>query len=953
LSLSLALIVLWTVGIQTAQAAQRSINAYYAIDSYGNRAYTKYADQVALAWAEIRQKDGHIYYTQQKKEKDRAEAYDYGIPQGFDELTGLVNEMKVNGNQLKLSIFLGDGETLKKLLNSPEIQQRIVQDIVSNLYIEYIDYSGSPDENGFFPRYPIKDFLDQPIQYDGIIIDFEGLTEEQGQNYSQKFNRFLDLLRQSLPADKTLGVCIPPKRSGGIAYYNGYDYKHIGMVADEVLLMAHDYQWKDKNTIISSDGRWKVGSIVASAPYNLVEEAIQLALRDIPADKLLLQISLNPIQWTYGKENYSKISYTMMLNALDGKNPNEKVIKVTPREQRYDENLKVGHAKLEREILRQGQWVTQIDEFYFENQKSIEEKQKLVEKYNLKGLSFWRLGLGTVDTLDAIFKTRMMDFNGDGRIDSSDLTMAAGAFGKLAEDPGWDPAYDMNGDGVINLLDLSRVSKMVNPFSRDSSYAADESVGEAGKERVGLALPSNDIDLWEEFPVKVYLAGINDFYGASVELVYDPSVLRITEVLPGDVFGDKEALAVEHVNYFDNDSGTFRYVKTLTGDTGGVRADGTLMVIKFKAVNPGQFAFKLTQNPLKLLGRQEENIRVLLCDSYGQQIHWKYGDDRSAAIVNRWNRAISRRISGSNRFYTAAAVSQEGWTSSETVLLATGKDGELYFPDALAGGPLAKLLDAPILLTPPNRLHPVVEKEIERLGAKRVYILGGPAVVEEEVVTELRKKGLEVERLAGSNRYETAAKIAELMKAQAAAIGSEEPKKVIITTGESFQYPLSVASFAAQRNIPLLFAKKDSLTKSTMDAIRGLGIEEVDIVGDTGVLSAELERELKSLGVSTVTRIAGEDRTQTLLKAAEYYSPNPSGLAFARNDVFADALTGAALIGREGIPILLINPSEPEAAVLQYLEKAAATVQKTYIFGGTGAISDPIWYLIMERLIRK
>src|SRR5690606_10527730 len=58
------------------------------------------------------------------------------------------------------------------------------------------------------------------------------------------------------------------------------------------------------------------------------------------------------------------------------------------------------------------------------------------------------------------------------------------------------------------------------------------------------------------------------------------------------------------------------------------------------------------------------------------------------------------RISGDTRYDTAIAISQEGWKSADTVVLATGAD----FPDALAGGPLAYQQNAPILLTRPASL---------------------------------------------------------------------------------------------------------------------------------------------------------------------------------------------------------------------------------------------------------
>jgi len=56
--------------------------------------------------------------------------------------------------------------------------------------------------------------------------------------------------------------------------------------------------------------------------------------------------------------------------------------------------------------------------------------------------------------------------------------------------------------------------------------------------------------------------------------------------------------------------------------------------------------------------------------------------------------ATTHRLQGEDRYKTAIAISTAGWTTSENVVLATGQN----FPDALSATPLAKQLNAPILL---------------------------------------------------------------------------------------------------------------------------------------------------------------------------------------------------------------------------------------------------------------
>src|SRR5690606_2671706 len=101
----------------------------------------------------------------------------------------------------------------------------------------------------------------------------------------------------------------------------------------------------------------------------------------------------------------------------------------------------------------------------------------------------------------------------------------------------------------------------------------------------------------------------------------------------------------------------------------------------------------------------------------------------------------TNRLAGDDRYRTAVAISQEGWKSADTVVLATGAD----FPDALAGGPLAYQQNAPILLTRPASLFEATEKEIVRLKAKKVIILGSTTAVSKAVEKKLKDMGLAVE----------------------------------------------------------------------------------------------------------------------------------------------------------------------------------------------------------------
>lgn len=116
------------------------------------------------------------------------------------------------------------------------------------------------------------------------------------------------------------------------------------------------------------------------------------------------------------------------------------------------------------------------------------------------------------------------------------------------------------------------------------------------------------------------------------------------------------------------------------------------------------------------------------------------------------------RLGGTTRIETAIEISREAFDSWDTVVLARSD----LFPDALTGGPFAHAVDAPILLTPPDRLVPQTEEEIIRIGASELGLLGGTAPLSEDVANETNAipEVTGMDRIGGSDPFGTARLIA-------------------------------------------------------------------------------------------------------------------------------------------------------------------------------------------------
>lgn len=284
------------------------------------------------------------------------------------------------------------------------------------------------------------------------------------------------------------------------------------------------------------------------------------------------------------------------------------------------------------------------------------------------------------------------------------------------------------------------------------------------------------------------------------------------------------------------------------------------------------------------------------------------------------------RLAGETRFHTAVEVSQAGWDSADTVILANGHE----FADALTGVPLAHQLNAPILPVQSHILEPVVIEEIERLNPEDIIILGGPAAVEDSVETTLNNMGYSTSRIAGETRYETAALIAD-------EVVSENPSnQAVVTNGAQFMDALSIASFAAQEGLPIYLTETNGLHNGEILST----YDETLIIGGEDAVSLNIENQLNN-----PTRLGGATRYDTNVEVMEYFDADSLHLHVATGSEFADALTGGVLAANNESGVALTNGIVP-AQLGDYLEENPTPYFT--ILGGEEAVSPEIETTLIE-----
>ncbi len=205
------------------------------------------------------------------------------------------------------------------------------------------------------------------------LTDFEAL---KGTDTRAGFVTFLTELRAALPADKSLYVCVQPD-----TWYDGWDYRGIGEVADKVILMAHDYQWPSVPE--SYVGTTNTYSPVT--PFNSVYEA----LRDLTdpdtgvADrsKLALAISFGTAGFRVDENGVlleTTIYHPAMSTLAARLNQSDTVVT-------YDTASRNPYALYTTEDGSRYK-------IWYENEQSVTDKIQLARMFGITGVSLWRVG---------------------------------------------------------------------------------------------------------------------------------------------------------------------------------------------------------------------------------------------------------------------------------------------------------------------------------------------------------------------------------------------------------------------------------------------------------------------------------------------------------------------------------------------------------------------------------
>ena len=249
----------------------------------------------------------------------------------------------------------------------------------------------------------------------------------------------------------------------------------------------------------------------------------------------------------------------------------------------------------------------------------------------------------------------------------------------------------------------------------------------------------------------------------------------------------------------------------------------------------------------------------------------------SVILVNAAEKEV---IQGKNMYETAGLIADK--QKYNTAILVNLDDS---IADGLSASGLSGATSAPILLTKKNTIPDETFKRIKNV--KKVYIIGLEAAISKGVESTLKTRGINVERIGGSNRnktsYNVANKISNLKKITEVAITNG-------TKGEADS--ISIASKAVRDGMPVILTNGKTMEYSLKNI-------KTYAIGGTSVMSENLVKTTNAI------RLGGENRYKTNKIILDKFYPNVNKYYVADGYDLKNALVGSTLAKDD--PLMLVS----------------------------------------------
>lgn len=437
-------------------------------------------------------------------------------------------------------------------------------------------------------------------------------------------------------------------------------------------------------------------------------------------------------------------------------------------------------------------------------------------------------------------------------------------------------------------------------------------------------------------------AGVSD---AAVAQAY--SGYPASTVMTGTVVSDETSLPLAGIRVtaygWDETDPVFRVFHANEATTG---ADGTFRI---DGLEPGHYWLTYSDPSGTYQGDSYPNAPstpshgdVAFASRGGVTIQ-SVGTPRATVLESLFTRTAWKqqrivRLQGPSRYDTALEISRKSFRRSATAVLVTGNG----FADALSASALCGAYRAPLLLTPTNQLPKGLVGELNRLGVRKVFIVGGESVVSAGVAGSLSGQGFTVKRIKGATRYETSANVYRYLH-DTSGLPTMSPDPFIVR-GDTFPDALSAAPFAYRQVRPILLTLPKAAPGPLKQVFIDYRLTSAIVVGGTPAVSNDV---IFQIGDATKTNIAtlrlqGGTRYLTALAVARHFGSSYDFIGVATGQNYPDALGGGVLAGARGGALVLTPTASLDGGARDFIRQNYRGLQQLRLFGSTVALSKDV-----------
>ena len=326
-------------------------HGFYALSSYNQREVIANMNAVTFGWSamEWSADRGVLLNT------SASGGNQWRIPDSYELIADTPRQHNATAN---LGVFMDAAMGLASMLQDATARHDAINEIVQEATRAYSEIGRSP--------------------YNGVTIDFEGLRAASKNN----FTAFLTELSAALhDNNRTLFVAVQPATIDGV-YFDGYDYREIGKLADKIILMAYNYHPLSMDGFIGTEWEKNAALTPIAEIYQALKSITDPTTGVEDKGKIALGISYANVGWKIDDND----------KVVDSKPVSPSLETVNTRMSQPDTIFGWSESYRNPYIIYKTENGERIF-LWYENSRSVEEKLALARFFGVTGASIWRIGI--------------------------------------------------------------------------------------------------------------------------------------------------------------------------------------------------------------------------------------------------------------------------------------------------------------------------------------------------------------------------------------------------------------------------------------------------------------------------------------------------------------------------------------------------------------------------------